>query len=339
MNHFCTYCDRVYAARLRCLYDSLRAQGEAFRLHVLCFDAEIEAAVRAVGSADLVAVPLADVLAADPEFAAVREQRTAVEFFFTATPVFVRYCFGCEPEADRITYLDADLFFFGPVSAVFAEQGEASVGLVPHRFPERLKERLVYGTYNVSWVSFRRDRDGLAALEWWRERCIEWCHDRVEAGRFADQGYLDEFPRRFGGVRVLDHAGINAAPWNMEGVRVAQSDGQVEVNGQSLWFYHFQGIRELVPGWFDPGLRGYGAALGPELRDLVYRPYLEKLAAMQERLRRDHGIASRLGYDRLHPGASMRERWERVKARWVLPWYRRWRGQLLHATGEGATQP
>lgn len=339
MNYFCTYCDRGYAARLRCLYDSLRAQGEAFRLQVLCFDAETEAVVRAVGSADLVAVPLAEVLAADVEFAAVRGQRTAVEFFFTATPVFVWYCFGKEPGAERMTYLDADLFFFGPVSAVLAEQGEASVGLVPHRFPARLAERVIYGTYNVAWVSFRRDRDGLAALAWWRERCIEWCHDRVEAGRFADQGYLDEFPRRFGGVRVVEHPGINAAPWNMEAVRVTAREGHVEVNGRRLLFYHFQGIRELVPGWFDPGLRGYGAELTRELRDLVYRPYLEKLAAMQGRLRREHGIVARLGYDRLHPGASVRERWERMKARWVLPWYRRWRGQLLRATGDGAAQP
>jgi hypothetical protein len=333
MNHFCTYCDQGYAARLLCLHESLRAQGGAFRLHVLCFDTVTEAVVRMVGRSDLVAISLAELVRADPEFAAVRARRTPVEFFFTATPVLVKYCFEREPAAERMTYLDADLFFFGSPETVLKEQGDASVGLVPHRFPERLRERLIYGTYNVAWVSFRRDREGLAAVAWWRERCLEWCHDRVEHGRFADQGYLDEFPRRFGGVRVLDHAGINAAPWNIAEAGVARRDGRVEVDGRPLCFFHFQGIREVLPDWYDPGLKGYGAVLTRELRDWVYGPYLEKLVATQRRLERDHGVLRRIGFDRLKPGATWGERWERVRARWLVPWVRRWRGELVHVAG------
>lgn len=334
MIYFCTYCDRGYAARLLCLHESLRAQGEAFRLWVLCFDAETEAVVRAVGDADLVPIALTELQRADQEFAAVRARRTPVEYFFTATPVLVRHCFEREPTAERITYLDADLFFFGPPSAVFAEQGEASVGLVPHRFPERLKERLIYGTYNVAWVSFRRDHDGLAAVEWWRERCLEWCHDRVEGGRFADQGYLDEFPRRFGGVRVLDHPGINAAPWNVTEAKIERRGAAVWLDGQPLRFFHFQGIREVLPGWFDPGLKGYGAVLSSELREGIYGPYLAKLAAVQARLQREHGIKPRIGFDRLKAGATWAERWARVRARWLVPRVRRWRGELVRASGE-----
>jgi hypothetical protein len=338
MNHFCTYCDQGYAARLLCLYESLASQGEPFRLHVLCFDAKTEAVIGAVGRTDLVAVPLADVLAYDPEFAAVRGRRTPVEFFFTATPVLVRYCFAQEPGADRMTYLDADLFFFGPASLVFAEQGDASVGLVSHRFPGRLAGRLVYGTYNVAWVSFRRDRDGLAALAWWRERCLDWCHDRLDDGRFADQGYLDEFPKKFGNVRVLDHPGINAAPWNMEGVSISDRDGVLWAKEGRLLFYHFQGIRELMPGWFEPGLKAYQTTLTTELAARIYLPYLRKLAATQRRLETGFGIARRLGLDRLKPGASWRERWERLRARWIVPHYRRWRGWLLHVPESDETR-
>jgi len=335
MNHFCTYCDQGYAARLLCLHDSLAAQGEPFRLHVLCFDAVTEAAVRAVNVPSLAAVSLDEVLRADPEYAAVRGRRAAVEFYFTTTPVLVRHCLQRAPEAGQMTYLDADLFFFGPVSAVFQEQADGSVGIVPHRFPARLAERRVYGTYNVAWVSFRRDRDGLACLEWWRERCLEWCHDYVDQGRFADQGYLDEFPRRFRGVRVLDHPGINAGPWNMEGVGVVAKEGRLFVNGQPLLFYHFQGIREVLPDWFDPGFLAYGAELTPALRELVYLPYLEKLVAAQRRLRMTHGIAPRRGYQRLTVGKTLGDRWERFKARWLRPGYRRLRGQLLHCTEPG----
>lgn len=329
MNAYCTYCDQGYAARMLCLHASLVAQGEPFRLFVLCFDAATERAVRAQGVPSLVAVPLEELLAADPAYAAVRSQRTPVEFFFTATPVIVRHCLDREPAADTMTYLDADLYFFGPASAVWREQGEASVGIVPHRFPPRLAERLIYGTYNVAWVSFRRDADGRECLEWWRERCLEWCHDRVENGRFADQGYLDEFPRRFRGVGVLEHAGINAAPWNIAEARVSQAGGRVFIDSVPLRFYHFQGVREVLPGWWEPGLRAYGATASDALRELVYRPYLRELAATQARLRAEHGIGARVRHGRMDTGTSLSERWRRFREKWLAPRVRRWRGELI----------
>lgn len=327
---FCTYCDQGYAARLLCLHESLVVQGEPFVLHVLCFDRETETVLRAASAPTLVVVPLDEVLRADPSYAVAHANRTRVEFYFTSTPIIVRHCLARAPEAEVMTYVDADLFFFGPVSAVFAEQSDASVGIVPHRFPPHLQERERYGRYNVAWVSFRRDASGLACLEWWRERCLEWCHDRVEDGRFADQGYLDEFPCRFTGVKVLDHPGINAAPWNMGGVQIARDDGQVQVDGRGLLFYHFQGIREPAPGWFEPGLRQYRTALTPSLRELVYRPYLERLLRWQHRLQQAHGIGPQAAQQRLNTGTSLRDRWERFKTRWVLPYYGRLTGRLIY---------
>lgn len=331
MNHFCTYCDQGYAARLLCLHESLLAHGEPFRLHVLCFDAATANVIAALNQPSLEAVTLEALLKAEPDYAAVRSKRTPVEFFFTTTPVFTRYCLQRHPDAESMTYLDSDLFFFGPASGVFAQQGDASVGIVPHRFPPHLAERVKYGTYNVAWVYFRRDPAGLGCLEWWRERCLEWCHDYLDQGRFADQGYLDEFPRRFAGVRVIEHPGVNAAPWNVHGAHVTSSASGPRLNDEPLFFYHFQGIRELVPGWFEPGLRQYQAPLTRELRDLVYLPYLRRLAATQHQLRVRHGIVPRLQSQRLNAGTAWRDRWERLKARRLLPWYGRLRGQLLHA--------
>ncbi|HVU16763.1 MAG TPA: hypothetical protein VHD32_07550 [Candidatus Didemnitutus sp.] len=332
MNRFCTYCDRGYAARLLCLHDSLRAHGEPFRLSVLCFDEHVEAIVAAENSPSLEAIPLRELLAADPEYAAVRPQRNRYEFYFTGTPSIVRHCFARDPAADRVTYLDADLYFFGPPSGVFAEQGSASVGIVPHRFPARLKELERHGIYNVAWVSFRRDAEGRACLDWWRERCLEWCYDRFEPGRYGDQGYLDEFPRRFHSVTALQHPGINAAPWNVDGARFSAADGQVRIDDCPLFFFHFQGIREIVADWFDPGFRPYQTRFTEPLRELVYRPYLRALATQQARLQARDGVGPVLGYHRLPTGPSLRNRWERIKGRWILPGYQRARGRLIHVT-------
>jgi len=335
LHRFCSYCDKGYVARLLCLHESLVAQGEEFVLNVLCLDEETAAVIGAEKRPSLVPIPWGELLRADSAYAALRSLRSPIEFLFTTTPVLVLHCLGRDSDADRMTYLDADLYFFGPASAVYREQGDASTGIVPHRFPAHLKEREQYGFYNVAWVSFRRDQAGLAALAWWRERCLEWCHDRVEGGRFADQGYLDEFPRRFGGVKALDHPGINAAPWNMAGIAVTQDRGGVSVAGRPLLFYHFQGIREVAPGWFEPGLRQYRTPLNPALRKIVYEPYLQHLTRVQRRLTSEFGIAPLFRHQRLNAGASWRDRWERLKARWVLPHLGRLRGQLIEARKSG----
>jgi hypothetical protein len=338
MHYFCTYCDQGYVARLLCLHGSLLAQREPFRLFVLCFDDVTARVVADAGDPGLIGISLPDFLTAEPEYAAVRPNRTKVEFYFTATPVLVRYCFGLVPDAGQMTYLDSDLYFFGPASAVFAEQGEASIGIVPHRFPARLAHLLKWGVYNVAWVSFRRDRDGLACLEWWRARCLEWCHDHIDHGRFADQGYLNGFPGRFGGVGVVDHVGINAGPWNMDAVQISKGEAEIMVNGRVLLFYHFQGIREVLPNRFETGLRNYRTALTSPLRDLIYLPYLKKLVEIQSWLKMQYGIEPLLGFQRLPSGGSLRNRWDRFFARRLLPAYRRLRGQLLHcATPKIAT--
>ncbi len=287
--------------------------------------------------AAFVPVRLEELLSADPAYAAVRATRSRIESYFTATPAFVRFCLAREPAAQALTYLDADLYFFGPASAVFAEQGDASVGIVPHRFPARLADMAKFGTFNVAWVSFRRDHSGLAALDWWRDRCLEWCYDRPEDGRFADQGYLDEFPRRFSNVRALEHPGINAAPWNLDGLEIERAEGVTRVGGRPLLFFHYQGVRELMPYWFDPGLKPYGTPLTPALSDLVYRPYLRRLAAEQRRLQQRFGIPATLGYQRLPVGDPWQWFQARVIGRWLLPGYRRLRGRLLHCPPAGGT--
>ena len=35
------------------------------------------------------------------------------------------------------------------------------------------------------YILFRRDENGLACLNWWRDRCNEWCNKRLEDGKEA----------------------------------------------------------------------------------------------------------------------------------------------------------
>ena len=286
MIHYCTYFDRNYLTRAMALHRSLVRHSPPFTLWALCLDDEAYAALEALRLDGVQPVRLAELEAADPELLAVKGSRSTVEYYFTCSPSLPRYLMQRHPDIDLITYLDADLFFYSSPQPIFDELGDGSVLIVPHRFPEQLRHLEEYGVYNVGLLTFRNDPPGHAILDRWREQCIEWCYDRVEDGRFADQRYLDAWPGH-AGVVVLQHPGAGLAPWNVMRYRLDLGLEPPRVDGKPLVFYHFQGVKELRMGLWDVALDGY-AVKDSMLRRALYRPYIGQLRAAA-RLVRDSG--------------------------------------------------
>ncbi len=177
-----------------------------------------------------------------------------------------------------MTYLDSDLFFFASPDPIYEEMKDAAFGIIPHRFARGLEDQRRFGLYNVGWVSVRRRDDGIAALRWWRERCIEWCYDRVEGDRFADQRYLDRLPEMFGGVHVISHLGANLAPWNFADCHLEWNDGEVVIERRyKLLFFHFYGVKRSG-GYYFNSHRLYHAPFSSLMKHRLYEPYTAALA-------------------------------------------------------------
>jgi hypothetical protein len=281
---FCTLFDSGYLFKALALYDSLERHCERFHLTALCVDEGAERLLRLLALPSMSVLPLAELESADPGLADTKADRNRFEYCCTATPALPLHLLETMPELDEITYLDADLFLFSDPEPLFAEMGEASVLITPHRFPDYLRHYEANGIYNVQFMTFRNDERGLAALRWWHDRCIEWCYLRLEDGKFADQKYLDDWPERFEGVHVLRHPGGGLAPWNIDRHRLSREDGRVLVDGEPLVFFHFHRVRMRVDGGYDwraPGYLGLRAA-----RELVYRPYLAALDDAKREVRR-----------------------------------------------------
>jgi hypothetical protein len=188
------------------------------------------------------------------------------------------------PEVDIITYLDADLFFFSDPTPIYQEFGEKSILIVGHRFPPHLKKLEKHGIYNVGLLSFRKDNEGLRCLNWWRYKCLEWCYDRVEGNRFADQKYLDDWPTRFSQVAVLQHKGANLAPWNMANYCIWLKNKQVMVDEFPLIFFHFHNLRTLSHWIVDPGLSSYDVPMSKVVKSNIFLPYIRKLKSIRVQL-------------------------------------------------------
>ena len=278
---YCTYFDHNYLPRGLALYHSLQQHAPGARLWVLCLSEACYQALITLDLPNLIPRRLADFEAAEPEVAATRPTRSLIEYYFTCSPPWMLFVLNNEPDSEWVTYLDSDLFFFAAPDPIYAEMKDASFGIIPHRFTKRLTDSRRFGIYNVGWVSVRRCDQGFAALRWWRERCIEWCYDRVEGDRFADQRYLDRLPELFTGVHVIGHLGANLAPWNFADYQVEWRDGSVEIEGRyPLLFFHFYGVKRSGRYYFNSH-RFYHAPFPDVVRQRIYRPYVAALAAAE----------------------------------------------------------
>lgn len=273
---YCTYFDINYLPKGLALWRSLQSVSPDAVLWVCCFDPEALSTMERLALPGIFAFPIEDVERHFPELLRVKSSRSRVEYFFTCTPSVLRYLFDRLPDLTQLTYLDADLYFFADPEPLFdeLERADGAVGIIEHRFPERLKHCESHGVYNVGWITFLRDRRGLACLDDWRLKCVEWCYDREEDGRYADQKYLDQWPARFDGVVVLRHAGANVALWNLERWRIDERSGTVTVDDEPLLFYHFHGVSAVTPWLFHTFAAAYSLRLGPVVRRLIYMPYL-----------------------------------------------------------------
>lgn len=280
-HHFCTYFDRNYLYKGLALYRSLERHCSSFCLWILCLDEVTRNILIKMQLPKVVLVSLDEFEAANPRLLEVKSTRTPVEYYWTLTPSWCLYLLEHDQDVEIITYLDADLFFFSDVAPIFEELREKSIAIVEHRFaPAYVHNLETAGMYNVSLSAFRRDEEGLACLCRWRDQCIDWCFFRSEEGKLGDQMYLNDWPSRFRGVRVLQHAGAGVAPWNIGRYVLSRHNGLVFVDAEPLIFYHFHQFCPITTFIFE--LAGYGYHFMRHHVAWVYRPYM---AAIRQSIR------------------------------------------------------
>ena len=273
-HNFCTLFDSNYLSRALVMYHSLEKTGENFKLYAVCFDDLSYQILIKLNLSNVVAIPLAAF--ESPQLRAVKGQRTAGEYCWTCTPHVIRYVLD-NYQLSEATYLDADLCFYAKPSLLLAEFEEsgASVLITKHRYSPRYKGLSVLGIYCVQFMTFKADKQGMEVLQWWQDRCLEWCFSRLEDGKFGDQKYLDDWPQRFEGIHELQHIGGGVAPWNVhQYVLEQENNGAIAVDGYPLVFYHFHGYRHYPDGIHDLG----SFRLEPSVIELLYRPYVKSLA-------------------------------------------------------------
>jgi len=281
MRYFVTLFDSNYLTRGLVMYKSLLRHAKIFHLWVICFDDISFEILTKLNLPHITPVSLQQF--EDEELLKIKPTRSPVEYFWTCTPSTCLYVLSKKLEVDCITYLDADLMFFANPEPIFQEMGQASILLTEHRYLPEFDKAATNGLFNVQFMTFRRDYDGLQGLNWWREKCLEWCYARSEEGKFGDQKYLDIFPEKFNNVHLLQHLGAGLAPWNSAKYNITKKNNQILVEEQPLIFYHFNALKihPFKLAYVCPNYPIYHLT-----RILIYQAYLTEIKKVYQELRK-----------------------------------------------------
>lgn len=279
--HFVTLFDSRFLLLGLTLHASLQKVAPNSRLWVICIDELVEQQINNLNLDHVSTIPLRTIETV--ELRRVKPTRTVGEYCWTLTPFAPKAVFDVAPDAERVTYLDSDLFFFSSPEIIFNEfeSSQKHVLITEHAYAPELDRTEQSGRFCVQFMTFRRTQESFAVMKWWQDRCIEWCFDRNEDGKFGDQKYLDQWPALFPNeVHILRQVDKTLAPWNVD---YFLSKNPIELTPV---FYHFQSFRIVS----EKLARLY---VNVSLSENAHQFYKAYLTAIIERIKfmKSHGIA------------------------------------------------
>lgn len=287
MNYnFCTLFDRNYFYKGLTLYNSLKRNCENFRLFILCMDDVAYDLLHKMALENVELISLREF--EDSKLLKIKNTRTWAEYCWTCTASLILFLLKKYSDLEMMAYLDADIFFYNNPQPFFNEFDNNSIFITENDSSKEYKRLSIYGKYNVQFVVFRNNREGLKALEWWREKTINWCYSRSR-GLFpwenkyknmqgGDQIYLNDWPTRFKGVHVLQNKKLCLGPWNTTKYHIFLKDNTIYVEDTKLIFYHFHSF-EINNG--DRFTLADGAyKIDKSFKELIYRPYIKEIESI-----------------------------------------------------------
>jgi len=278
MYYFTTYFDKNYLSRGLVLYNSLKRHCEKFSLYVLCLDNEVYDYFQFNNTLfpEVVTIRLTEIEEYDLELKACKTNRSVIEYYFTLSPCLPLYVLK-RYNVSHICSLDADIMFFSSPAKIFSHLENYSVLITPHNFSSDLIKLEIYGIYNVSFQIFKNDVLGIKCLEDWRNQCINWCYDKLEGDKFADQKYLDKWISNYQGVLSIPYFESGVAPWNLNSFSITNNDIDVFINEEKLIFYHYQGLRIIGHNFINHGLGAYNVKSTRIVATQIYKPYIKSI--------------------------------------------------------------
>jgi hypothetical protein len=269
MEHYVTLFDSNYLPQGLSLHSSLERFAGKYRLWIVCMDTQ---SLRVLNSLRLPNVALLNVEEhLDDAMRRARSQRTVGEFCWTMTPHVYDFVFGSDASIDRLTYLDADVWFRRSPRRIFQELESSGkrVLITDHGYAAEYDQSATSGQFCVQFLTFYRHGSEDVRRKW-QSQTLAWCYNRVEDGKFGDQKYLDEWPDAYEqSVHVLRDQHLMLAPWNAS---------RFPYGNSVLWHFHGLKLTRNQDGQsYNLNIGAGFYAIPNVVQENVYKPYIQDL--------------------------------------------------------------
>lgn len=229
------------------------------KIIVLCIDEESKNRLDKLKLKNVHAKFINDIL--DKKILSLKEDRTLAEFCWTLTPIALEIGLNLS-EDGKITYLDADLYFFKSPHVLLEKirSSHKSITITPHDFSSHLKDLIIFGKFCVQWITIYDNKIGRECIKKYKKQCLEWCYAFIDNNRFGDQKYLDSWPEEYkDDILILEPKIGFGAPWNMSSNQISfdKNKGYL-IKNCDLIFFHFHQFKIFKNQKFFWCSRSYG---------------------------------------------------------------------------------
>lgn len=264
-NGYCIVISKYRLYQGLALYNSIKLYSNDFNMFVLCMDNETYEIMKRLKLEHVTLITLSDI--EDEQLKRIKKERTFSEYCYTIKPWLLLYVLNKHLDIERVCYVDSDIYFYADPDRMFSGYDACSVLISRHDYTiDNEIQSNKTGKYNSGLCSFNRDKIGCACLEWWKQRCENWCFLKIEEDKFTDQKYLEDFPVIFNRVCEFNHPGVNVAFWNHGGREIKKQNDKYLINDTELICYHFSNFRMLSE---DEYVLNYGHYIHLDL----HKPY------------------------------------------------------------------
>jgi hypothetical protein len=277
MNNIATYFDYNYLSRGLILIESLnRFTNIEFHFYILCLDQMTLEYFKDNKAPGVTTINLDEIESRYPELETAKNNRSAFEYYFTLSPILPLFILE-KFKVDQVTTMDADIYFFEDPTPLFQEIKKHSISITPHNFSKDIDHLAKFGKYNVSFQSFKNDSVAVKCLLKWKNQCIDWCYDKLEPERFADQKYLDEWENEYPDLYVINIPGCGIAPWNLNRYSLSVENHSVLTDSHKLIYYHFHQLKIINDRLIRHVLPLFNVKPTHFINTRIYLPYISLL--------------------------------------------------------------
>lgn len=184
-------------------------------------------------------------------------KHSVVEMCTAVKGVSFQEIFNRYNNCEQVIFFDPDIAIFSPLDELLANFKNHSILLTPHQLePEKSKDIVIdneicflrHGVFNLGFLGVKNSSEGKRFLDWWANRCLNFCYDDTPNALFTDQRWIDLVPTFFTEVGILRNPAYNVANWNLTNREITGSlETGIFVNNKPLCFYHFSSSQSIMP--------------------------------------------------------------------------------------------